>query len=85
MTPEQSALLSKAHDSVRAAKLLFDAGLPVVPRRSSLGLDAWRILCSLCQRLPHRFGIVVNDFQQCTGSLVGDKTPLLPIAHHRQR
>jgi uncharacterized protein (UPF0332 family) len=27
MTPEQGALLSKAHDSVRAAKLLSDAGL----------------------------------------------------------
>jgi uncharacterized protein len=27
MTPEQSALLSKAYDSVRAAKLLSDAGL----------------------------------------------------------
>ena len=27
MTPEQSVLLSKAHDSVRAAKLLSDAGL----------------------------------------------------------
>jgi uncharacterized protein (UPF0332 family) len=27
MTPEQSALLSTAHDSVRAAKLLSDAGL----------------------------------------------------------
>jgi hypothetical protein len=27
MTPEQSALLSKAHDSVRAAKLLSDARL----------------------------------------------------------
>jgi uncharacterized protein (UPF0332 family) len=26
MTPEQAALLSKAHDSVRAAKLLSDAG-----------------------------------------------------------
>jgi len=27
MTPEQEALLSKAHDSVRAAQLLADAGL----------------------------------------------------------
>ena len=27
MTPEQSALLSKTYDSVRAAKLLSDAGL----------------------------------------------------------
>jgi uncharacterized protein (UPF0332 family) len=27
MTPEQAALLSKAHESVRAAKLLSDAGL----------------------------------------------------------
>ena len=27
MTPEQGALLSKAHDRVRAAKLLSDAGL----------------------------------------------------------
>jgi len=27
MTPEQAALLSKAHDSVRAAKLLSDAKL----------------------------------------------------------
>ena len=27
MTPKQDAFLSKAHDSVRAAKLLSDAGL----------------------------------------------------------
>ncbi|HEY7420046.1 MAG TPA: hypothetical protein VH593_33010 [Ktedonobacteraceae bacterium] len=33
MTPEQSALLSKAHDSVRAAKLLSDARLYDVPAR----------------------------------------------------
>ena len=49
------------------------------------GDGAWHMLCSLCQRLLHRFGIAVNDFKQCAGSLVGDKTPLLPIAHHRQR
>jgi hypothetical protein len=33
MTPEQSALLNKAYDSVRAAKLLSDAGLYDVPAR----------------------------------------------------
>jgi hypothetical protein len=68
MTPEQSALLSTAHDSVRAAKLLSDAGLYDVPARwcvveTLIILALWLLLATRSFRISR---ILLRNVQLIT-------------------
>jgi uncharacterized protein (UPF0332 family) len=80
MTPEQQALLNKAHDSVRAASLLSDAGLydfAVSRAYYAMFYVAEAFLLGVGLAFSRHAGVIAAFGEHCA------KTGMVPVELHR--